>query len=445
MAGDGARTQELAILIGLGVVAALATSVAASFIRLPGHAILRGTLPLILGVSFVPRRTAGSVMSAAAAATFGALRLGGMGLPNPAAWVGLLCLGPAIDLATASATSGWKLYARFAAAGLLANLVAFAARMALGQAIVGAAVRIPGSGGGNGLGGGRGLGAGLRARRGRRTLLARRPRQLRPLRRHRRPRLRHDLVPRRAAPPAPAPAMIFVGIDDTDMPDTPGTNKLAFHLAERLAADYRTQWIVRHQLLEDPRVPCTNKNGCVSMLLEPLAGPHLPELIHGLRRAVIKWSPPGSDPGLCVTEAAPGEIVGWGRAAQTELLEQRDALRIAAEAGVHLEPLGGTGDGVIGALAAVGLLATGNSGRVVYCGAFPAGAFDATGCRDVTELYEWGVDEVLAIEDATRVTRGTVDLGKRLRPNLRDGRTVLYVARGAAGDPADWIAQRIVA
>jgi hypothetical protein len=238
--------------------------------------------------------------------------------------------------------------------------------------------------------------------------------------------------------------MIYVGIDDTDMPDTPGTNKLAFHLAERLAPRYATQWIVRHQLLVDPRVPCTNKNGCVSLLLEPQDQPRLPELIAELRSAVVTWSPPGSDPGLCVCEAAPGEVVGWGRAAQVELLDQAGALRVAQDAGIHLEPLGGTGGGIIGALAAVGLLAPFNSGRVVYCGHFLPQAFDATGPHDAEEIYDWGVDEIQTIDAAERVSRGVVDLGKRLRPNLRDGRTVLYVAPGGAGE-AEWIAQRVVA
>jgi hypothetical protein len=238
--------------------------------------------------------------------------------------------------------------------------------------------------------------------------------------------------------------MIFVGIDDTDMPETPGTNKLAFHLAERLAPRYATEWIVRHQLLEDPRVPCTNKNGCVSLLLAPRDEPHLAALIAELRAAIVAWSPPGSDPGLCVTESVPGEVTGWGRAAQVELLAKDDALRVAAEAGLHLEPLGGTGGGVIGALAAVGLLTTWNSGRVVHCARFPPPAFDATGLHDADELYEWGVDDIVAVEDGQRVVRGVIDLGKRLRPNLRDGRVVLYVARGLSGD-APWMAQRVVA
>jgi hypothetical protein len=139
---------ELAMLVMLGALAAIATQLAAGSVRLPGHAILRGTLPLVLGLSLAPRRTAGSVMSIAAAATFGALLLGGLRLPSPAAWVGLLCLGPAMDLAVIGARGGWRLYVRFAAAGLVANLAAFSVRMTttpLGAAVAG---HVPGSGGG---------------------------------------------------------------------------------------------------------------------------------------------------------------------------------------------------------------------------------------------------------------------------------------------------------
>ncbi|HYO26296.1 MAG TPA: hypothetical protein VEQ85_15250, partial [Lacipirellulaceae bacterium] len=213
--------------------------------------------------------------------------------------------------------------------------------------------------------------------------------------------------------------MIFVGIDDTDMPDTPGTNKLAFHLAQVLSVNYATQWIVRHQLLVDPSIPCTNKNGCVSLLLKPHDGYRVEQLTMRLRDEIRAWSPPGSDPGLCVAESVPGEVTGWGRAAQTELLDQAGAMRVAADAGIYLEPLGGSGGGVIGALAAVGLLATWDSGRVVHCGTFPLQAFDATGVYDVVEVYDWGVDDIVSLADGARITAGAIDLGKRLRPNLR--------------------------
>jgi hypothetical protein len=158
---DGrAAAVEWAVLVALGVVAALATSLPLAGLRLPGHAILRGTLPLVLGLSLVPRRSAGSVMSLAAAATFGALRLGGLGLPHAAAWVGLVCLGTALDVAAAGASGGWRLYVRFAVAGLAANLAAFAVRMMQLPAAAALAGHVPGSGGGRGMGGGFGGGRG---------------------------------------------------------------------------------------------------------------------------------------------------------------------------------------------------------------------------------------------------------------------------------------------
>ena len=59
--------------------------------------------------------------------------------------------------------------------------------------------------------------------------------------------------------------MIYVGIDDTDTLDDPGTNQLARHMVRELAGQFRGRMILRHQLLEDPRVPCTKKNGCASI------------------------------------------------------------------------------------------------------------------------------------------------------------------------------------
>ena len=77
--------------------------------------------------------------------------------------------------------------------------------------------------------------------------------------------------------------MILVGIDDTDMPDTPGTNQLARALAASVAGRYECARIVRHQLLDDPRVPCTSKNGSASILLQPKASEPVASLIADLR------------------------------------------------------------------------------------------------------------------------------------------------------------------
>ena len=55
---------------------------------------------------------------------------------------------------------------------------------------------------------------------------------------------------------------IFLGLDDTDILGSPGTNQIAMGLAIKLKEiGIETTMILRHQLWYDPRVPYTSKNG----------------------------------------------------------------------------------------------------------------------------------------------------------------------------------------
>jgi tRNA(Ile2) C34 agmatinyltransferase TiaS len=222
--------------------------------------------------------------------------------------------------------------------------------------------------------------------------------------------------------------MIYVGIDDTDTLDDPGTNQLARHIVRELAGQFSGRMILRHQLLEDPRVPCTKKNGCASILFEPSA--EVPQLIERLRDLIISWCPAGSDPGLCVVTSVPPAVIDWGTHCQRDFVTQQEARQIAADNNIHLEGLGGTEDGVIGALAAIGLMATKNDGRIIYFGEADEDWYDVTGCLEVEDILSCGVEEILTADTGQSVVAGTVDIGKRLRPNYRNGKIVLYVARG---------------
>lgn len=217
--------------------------------------------------------------------------------------------------------------------------------------------------------------------------------------------------------------MIYVGIDDTDTIDTPGTNQLGRAMAAQLADRFRLQHLVRHQLFFDPRVPYTSKNGSASLVFEPLGMYQLPSLIDELRHAMQAWYVEGSDPGLCVTEAVPLEFAAFGRRCQTQIMTQAEARALAAAHGVHLEGLGGTEGGVIGALAAVGLISLADNGRVVVYGTWPD---DLSGPQEIAVLH---ARNVVVREFATNadVTNGRVDIGKHLRPNLRGGRVVQLV------------------
>jgi len=227
--------------------------------------------------------------------------------------------------------------------------------------------------------------------------------------------------------------LIHIGLDDTDTADTAGTNQLARRIADELPRGFRLRVVLRHQLLDDPRVPCTSQNGSASIGVSSEPQATAGDLLPFLRQHMKAWYVPGSDPGLCVAAGdLPMEIVEFGRRCQRELVARHDAVALARSHGITLEDFGGTGDGVIGALAAVGLLAGGDDGRVVH---LPGWAWPDpfSGCHPVEVLLQRGVDEVRDHASGERVTSGIADIGKHLRPAYRNRRVVLFVQRTGAG------------
>lgn len=227
--------------------------------------------------------------------------------------------------------------------------------------------------------------------------------------------------------------MIFVGIDDTDSLDSRGTNQLAREIVRRAADGWTCRRIIRHQLLYDPRIPFTSKNGSASITFEPRNGATPTDLVDLCREVMRADFIPGSDPGLCVVEAVPEAITDFGKLCQREIVTQSQSRELAAAHGVFLEGLGGTEGGVIGSLAAVGLAATGEDGRIVQWETWPD---DLSGLQPVAELAARDV-AVRELERQLDVRHGWVDVGKHLRPNVRGGKAVLFVQQDSAADTRD--------
>jgi hypothetical protein len=131
---SGISFAELACLLACGAFGMFAVG-AFHQLRLPfpGHAILRGAVPMGLGLALVPRYSAGVVMSIGAGITAGIMSWAGIGRFPHAAVLSVLALGPVLDLAFLSRAEGWRLYARFTAAGAVANLLAYFAKIAMLQ------------------------------------------------------------------------------------------------------------------------------------------------------------------------------------------------------------------------------------------------------------------------------------------------------------------------
>ncbi len=216
--------------------------------------------------------------------------------------------------------------------------------------------------------------------------------------------------------------MIFIGLDDTDTIESRGTGHLARQIAAALTdAGYAISGVTRHQLLLDPRVPCTKNNSCAAILLDADGAVNVTDLIGQVRALMLADFQPGSDPGLCITRDVPAAIVEFGRRAQHQLIDQDQARKLAETHAILLEGLGGSNDGVIGALAAVGLAACGDDGRYVRVGR----SRDLCGLQPVSALLEAGI-AVVRTSDDQPVFDGLVQTDK-LRPARRGGQAIAVV------------------
>ena len=221
---------------------------------------------------------------------------------------------------------------------------------------------------------------------------------------------------------------VLVGIDDTDYGESIGTGALARELKLYLGAELGVDvgGITRHQLLVHPDVPYTSHNSAACLEVH---GVHSPEQVaRGAERFVRFLFHEGADPGLCV--ALPHQFDAacraFGRRAQEVVVQKSEALELAAAAGVLLHDLGGTGDGVIGALAACALRADGNDGRFISL----RGIRDVEGSVTAAAILDrTGIDAVLDESDLELAPEAMVETDGWVRPELRAGRIVLPVVR----------------
>ncbi len=218
---------------------------------------------------------------------------------------------------------------------------------------------------------------------------------------------------------------LHIALDDTDMPGTRGTGRLARAVADAISARHPVAGVTRHQLLVDPAIPYTSHNSCAVVHVGAGRG-DLGSVLEVAREVMRDEFIPGSDPGLAgaVSGEVSPAVIAFGQDAKRCVLTQDRALRTARNAGVFLEPLGGTGDGVIGALAGIGLAATGCDGRYLALGRVR----DLVGDCTVEAVLEAGVDQVLTLEGRPIRSGRIAGLDRRApKPCPFQGRAVLFV------------------
>jgi hypothetical protein len=233
---------------------------------------------------------------------------------------------------------------------------------------------------------------------------------------------------------------ILISIDDTDDAYSRGTGEIAEIIAAGLADK---QWatvgrVTRHQLLIHPDIEYTSHNS--SMCFEAHAAEEsLADIIEWCSERLAAESVKAADPGLAVIAvdrlADSERLMAFGRSAKERVITKAEAYETAKELGVHLSEHGGTGVGVIGALAGAGLKLTGNDGR--FKGKFRLKA-DEYGVSDVAQIKTEGIDAVCTLEGRTLGDFERVLVGDECKLILRDGMAVLPVKAGGNGSGAAW-------
>ncbi len=231
----------------------------------------------------------------------------------------------------------------------------------------------------------------------------------------------------------------LVGIDDTDNLESRGTGFRARQLGARMveAGFGVLRGVTRHQLYVHPSIPYTSHNSSACLDLDLHDG--AVEAARDFCRAYLAdESAPGSDAGLCMAafDAVPEELVNFGRAAKQRVLDRAAAHGLADRHGVHLEGVTGDLNGVIGALAAVGLRRGGHDGRFIWAKGVRELAGTATAA---TLLATTGIDSVESLDGRAVPPEARVIVDPWPRPVLLHDRAVLLAEEtGGADGNGDW-------
>jgi hypothetical protein len=219
--------------------------------------------------------------------------------------------------------------------------------------------------------------------------------------------------------------MIYVGIDDTNNEESVGTAKFARQVASKIAKKFPVYGVTRHQLYQDKEINYSLHNFCAVIHVK-VDKEYLNTIFSTARDEILNNFNIGSNPGLAAADedAISPETVKFGEDAKYKVLKKDNAFILATNSKIKIEGFGETGNGVVGALAGVGLASTKNDGRFVQLGELRK----IKQPEPVENFLNSGIDKILTTEGVI-VNEGmifNID-NKPVKPSPVDGSVVLFV------------------
>ena len=159
-----------------------------------------------------------------------------------------------------------------------------------------------------------------------------------------------------------------IGIDDTGYLDQHLTTKLMRSWLSQMVEQslIHSEGITRHQLFESEKISSSYKNRSLAFTFN--TSQSIFEIEDQLVDFIRTASSPHANPAIAILSRHSDSLhaLAFGRRCKNELLKLSDSEQYASESNVLLRGLGGNRNGMIGALAAVGLRAGGGDGIFVH-------------------------------------------------------------------------------
>ena len=236
---------------------------------------------------------------------------------------------------------------------------------------------------------------------------------------------------------------LAVCVDDTDdLTKTTSTGKVAGEL-EKLFNKLGGKvdlGITRHQLplLKEIKYTSHNSSMCFT---GNLPDEKYQKFITAAPEHVKLGSVPASDPGLCIykipaypKDLSLKQIIAFGLHAKSNYVEKSEALKFASEdPNILLLELGGSGIGVIGALAGVGLRLSQDDGR--FRGKRPLSVENGTlnAQEIIDELGGSGEAQIMCLDSGLVESHSPITLNGEVKLILKQGKKTLPVVQTASG------------
>ena len=233
----------------------------------------------------------------------------------------------------------------------------------------------------------------------------------------------------------------LIGIDDTDTTAAIGADdtgalaiRLGLSIQERRFG--RLLSVTRHQLLRHPDIPLTTDNNAVCLLIDADTDARR-DIELTCREVLLRSSAPSSDPGfaLAAWNNLSSAVEVWGQQAKHARLQRRLAVELARSQNIAAAGFHGNGDGVIGALAAVGLRSSGNDGRFIWL----PGLDGVKGVLTLPALLNLcAIDRVENFRGRAPLERELIDLGESPMVMLRNNQSLLLLDACGREDACQW-------